>query len=92
MLAAFSKCGKRSAGLTHISGDFVDDRPLVNTVTTLADYQATCAESDRLSKDLKQRGFKFIGSTTCYAHMQAAGLVNDHTVDCFRRQEIIASY
>jgi DNA-3-methyladenine glycosylase I len=45
-----------------------------------------------MSKDLRQRGLKFVGSTICYAHMQATGMVNDHAVDCFRRQEIIASY
>jgi len=58
----------------------------------LKDYRATSAESDALSADLKQRGFKFIGSTVCYAHMQATGMVNDHAIDCFRRSEILASY
>jgi DNA-3-methyladenine glycosylase I len=58
---------------------------------TLADYPATSAESDALSKDFRQRGFKFVGSTICYAHMQATGMVNDHTVDCFRRAELLAA-
>ncbi|MDO3379625.1 DNA-3-methyladenine glycosylase I [Geoalkalibacter halelectricus] len=71
---------------------FVDGRPLVNELRTLADYPATSPESDALSRDLKQRGFQFIGPTICYAHMQATGLVNDHSLDCFRRREIIASY
>ena len=71
---------------------FVGGKPIVNTLKGPEDFQATSAESDALSKDLKKRGFKFVGSTICYAHMQAAGLVNDHTVDCFRRQEIIDSY
>ncbi len=64
---------------------FVDGRPVVHSFRTLKDYPATSPESDALSKDLKQRGFKFVGSTICYAHMQATGLVNDHVVDCFRR-------
>jgi DNA-3-methyladenine glycosylase I len=58
----------------------------------LSDYPATTAESDALSADLKRRGFKFMGSTVVYAHMQATGLVNDHAVGCHRRQEIIESY
>jgi DNA-3-methyladenine glycosylase I len=71
---------------------FVDDRPVVNTLRTLADYPATGPESDALSRDMKRRGFRFFGSTICYAHMQATGMVNDHTVDCFRRQQIIDAY
>jgi DNA-3-methyladenine glycosylase I len=62
----------------------------VHKLKRLKDYQVTNAESDALSKDLKQRGFKFVGSTICYAHMQATGMINDHTVDCFRRREIIS--
>ena len=58
----------------------------------LKDYPATSTESDALSKDLKQRGFKFVGSTICYAHMQATGMINDHVVDCFRRREITDSH
>ena len=58
----------------------------------MKDYPATTPESDALSKDLRQRGFTFVGSTICYAHMQATGMVNDHALDCFRRQEIIAAY
>jgi len=68
---------------------FVNGKPIVNSFCELADYPATSKESDALSKDLKQRGFKFLGSTICYAHMQATGMVNDHAVNCFRRQEII---
>ena len=55
----------------------------------MSEYPAKTPESDVMSKDLRQRGFKFVGSTICYAHMQATGMVNDHTLDCFRRQEII---
>lgn len=69
---------------------FVDGRPIVrNQLRSLADYPVTTPESDALSRDLKQRGFKFVGSTIIYAHMQAIGLVNDHAVDCFRRRELL---
>jgi DNA-3-methyladenine glycosylase I len=71
---------------------FVDGQPIVHRLRTVKDFQATSPESDAMSKDLKQRGFKFVGSTICYAHMQATGLVNDHVVDCYRRQPIIAAY
>lgn len=71
---------------------FVDGRPRVNGPRTLADYPAKTSISDALSKDLRKRGFKFVGSTIVYALMQAAGLVNDHAADCFRREEIIAGY
>jgi DNA-3-methyladenine glycosylase I len=68
---------------------FVDGRPVVHHLKSLKDYPATSVESDALSKDLKQRGFKFVGSTVCYAHMQATGLVNDHSLSCFRRRQIL---
>jgi DNA-3-methyladenine glycosylase I len=71
---------------------FVDGKPIVHKIKSLKDYLATSTESDALSKDLKQRGFKFVGSTICYAHMQATGMVNDHVMTCFRRQEILESY
>jgi DNA-3-methyladenine glycosylase I len=63
---------------------FVDGRPIVNRWTKQKDVPATSAASDALSKDLKARGFKFVGSTIIYAHMQATGLVNDHLISCFR--------
>lgn len=66
---------------------FVDGVPALPPPKTLQDFRATSPESDALSKDLKHRGFKFVGSTIIYAHMQAAGLVNDHSADCFRRGE-----
>jgi DNA-3-methyladenine glycosylase I len=71
---------------------FVDGKPIVHKLRRLKDYPTISAESDALSKDLKQRGFKFVGSTICYAHMQATGLINDHAVDCFRRREIMDSH
>ena len=64
--------------------NFVDGRPLQNAWQQLTDIPARTALSDTLSKDLKRRGFSFVGSTICYAHMQATGMVNDHLVDCFR--------
>jgi DNA-3-methyladenine glycosylase I len=69
---------------------FVDRRPKVNAWNSIADIPARSPESDSLSKDLIQRGFKFVGSTICYAHMQATGMVNDHTTDCYRYKELIA--
>lgn len=63
---------------------FVDGAPLQNAWRTLAEVPASTAVSDALSRDLKRRGFRFVGSTICYAFMQAVGMVNDHTVDCFR--------
>ncbi len=71
---------------------FVDGIPVVNKLRTLSEYPVTTPQSDAMSKDLRQRGFKFVGSTICYAHMQATGMVNDHTVDCFRYREIIELY
>lgn len=64
---------------------FVGNKIKVNNFKELADYPATTPESDAWSKDLKKRGFKFIGSTICYAHMQACGMVNDHSVNCYKR-------
>ena len=63
---------------------FVDGKPIQNRFRKDADVPATSSESDALSKDLKKRGFKFVGSTIVSAHMQATGLVNDHVVSCFR--------
>jgi len=69
---------------------FVGGMPIVHELRVLSDYPATSPESEAMSKDLRQRGFKFVGATVCYAHMQATGMVNDHTLACFRRQEIMA--
>lgn len=67
---------------------FVRGKVLVHKRKTIHDLPATCSESDAMSKDMKQRGFKFCGSTICYAYMQAAGLVNDHLVSCFRYKQV----
>ncbi len=66
---------------------FVDNKPIQNNFTSLKNIPATTHISDAMSKDLKKRGFKFIGSTICYALMQAAGMTNDHEVGCFRHKE-----
>ena len=67
---------------------FVDGRPIQNAWQTLAEVPARTPLSDALSRDLKARGFSFVGSTICYAHMQATGMVNDHLVDCFRHRAV----
>lgn len=67
--------------------DFVDGRPQQNKWKSMRQVPATSPVSDRLSKDMKKRGFTFVGSTILYAHMQATGMVNDHTTDCFRHRE-----
>jgi DNA-3-methyladenine glycosylase I len=67
---------------------FVDGRPKLNRWHRLAQVPARTDESDALSKDLQTRGFRFVGSTICYAFMQAVGMVNDHTTDCFRYREL----
>jgi DNA-3-methyladenine glycosylase I len=67
---------------------FVGDTPRINRWRALSEIPARTPESDTMSKDLKRRGFRFVGSTICYAFMQAVGMVNDHTVDCFRYGEL----
>ena len=67
---------------------FVDGQPIINRWKSLKQVPASTRESDALSEDLKARGFKFVGSTICYAHMQATGMVNDHLASCFRHAEI----
>jgi len=68
---------------------FVNYKPILNKWKKMSDLPATSKESDTLSKDLKKRGFKFVGSTIMYAHMQAIGMINDHTVDCFRYKDLL---
>ncbi len=67
---------------------FVDGTPKQNRWGRHAEIPASTSESDAMSKELKRRGFKFVGSTICYALMQATGMVNDHTTDCFRHREL----
>lgn len=67
---------------------FVGGTPIQNAWQSITDVPASTPVSDALSRDMKKRGFRFVGSTICYAHMQAIGMVNDHTVDCFRWREL----
>ncbi len=76
--------------LDELLWSFVDGEPLQNSWKTTAEIPAETAESKAMSKELKRRGFRFVGPTVCYAFMQACGLVNDHTVDCFRYREVAA--
>lgn len=84
---AFLAIQEEFTGFCNYIWRFVDGKPKQNCPKTMLDVPATSAESDALSKDLKQRGLKFVGSTIMYAHMQATGMVNDHLVHCFRRKE-----
>lgn len=70
---------------------FVEGRPLTSRLKKMSDYPASTALSDTISKDLKKRGFRFVGSTIVYAFLQATGVVNDHSVDCFRRRQLSAA-
>jgi len=70
---------------------FVGGSPQVNKRRGTSDIPARTAESDALSKDLRKRGFKFVGTTICYAFMQATGMVNDHAVSCFRYKQLMAN-
>ncbi len=85
---AFIKIQEEFGSFDRYAWRFVDGRPKVNAFKTHDQIPATTKESDAFSKDLKQRGFKFTGSTIIYAHMQATGMVNDHLVSCFRYHEV----
>lgn len=89
---AFIKIQEEFGSFDAYIWSFVGGKSIVKSWKKMSDIPATTAESDTLSKDLKKRGFKFAGSTIIYAHMQACGLVNDHTTDCFRYQEILKMY
>jgi DNA-3-methyladenine glycosylase I len=85
---AFLKVQEEFGSFSAYQWRFVDGAPLQNAWKSLAEVPASTPVSDALSRDLKQRGFRFVGSTICYAHMQAVGMVNDHTTDCFRWNEL----
>lgn len=85
---AFLKVQKEFGAFDRYIWQFVGGKPIVNRRKKLSDIPARTAESDAMSKDLLRREFKFVGSTICYAFMQAVGMVNDHTVDCFRHLEL----
>lgn len=80
---AFLKVQKEFGSFNDYIWGFVDGKPVKNKIKTIKDYPTKTELSDKISKDLKQRGFKFIGSTIIYAYLQAIGIVNDHTMDCF---------
>ncbi len=84
---AFLNVQEERGSFSDYIWDFVDGRPIQNNWRTLKQIPATTRISDTISKDLKKRGFTFVGSTIVYAHMQATGMVNDHTADCFRHRE-----
>ncbi len=85
---AFMKIQEEFGSFTNYIWGFVNNEPVNGNRRGLNEVPATTEISDMLSKDLKKRGFKFVGSTVVYAHMQATGLVNDHTTDCFRHSEV----
>ncbi len=85
---AFMEVQKQFGSFSKYIWDFVDGKPIKNKIKNYKDGPANTTLSDALSKDLKKRGFKFVGSTVVYAHMQATGMVNDHEVGCFRYDEV----
>jgi len=86
--AAFLEVQREYGSFDAYLWRFVDGRPVQNAWTAARHVPASTGQSDALSKDLKRRGFRFVGTTICYAFMQAVGMVNDHTVDCFRWREV----
>ena len=85
---AFIEIQKEFGSFDKYIWQFVNNKPIINSWKTISDLPATSMESDTLSKDLKKRGFKFVGSTIIYAHMQSIGMVNDHTTNCYRYKEL----
>jgi len=85
---AFMKIQEEFGSFSKYIWGFVDGKPIKNKVENYKEAPPTTAQSDAISKDLKRRGFKFVGSTVMYAYMQAVGMVNDHEMDCFRYEEI----
>jgi DNA-3-methyladenine glycosylase I len=85
---AYLQLGNELGSFSDYLWGFVGGAPIVNTWKSLAELPAISPESEAMSKDLKKRGFSFVGPTICYAFMQAVGMVNDHTVDCFRYNEL----
>lgn len=82
---AFMEVQQEFGSFSKYIWQFTDGKPILNTPQNLKDVPATTPLSDAISKDLKKRGFKFVGSTVVYAHMQATGMVNDHVADCWKR-------
>jgi DNA-3-methyladenine glycosylase I len=85
---AFLAMQKEAGSFDAYIWRFVDGAPRVNKVRRMGDVPVSTPQSDAMSKDLKKRGFRFVGTTICYAFMQATGMVNDHAVDCFRYRQV----
>jgi DNA-3-methyladenine glycosylase I len=85
---AFLQVQEESGTFAAYVWGFVAGETIQNEWRSIAEIPAKTPEAERMSADLKKRGFRFVGPTICYAHMQATGMVNDHTVDCFRHQEL----
>ena len=85
---AFIRVQEEYASFNTYIWSFTNGKTIHNQYTDLSEIPASTPLSDKMSKDLKARGFKFVGNTICYAFMQASGIVNDHTIDCYRHQEI----
>jgi len=85
---AFLQVQEQFGGFDHYIWKFVNGRPIQNSWKKMTDIPSSTPESEAMSKDLRKRGFKFVGSTICYAFMQAVGMVNDHVVGCFRYEEL----
>jgi len=86
---SFLRIQKEFGSFSNYIWGFVNGKPIQNRYKKLEEIPANTPLSDRISKDLKKRGFKFVGSTVVYAHMQATGMVNDHTTNCFRHKELV---
>ena len=85
----FLEIKKEFGTFSKYQWSFVGNKPIVNNIRKIKDYRVSTPESDAVAKDMKKRGFRFLGSTTLYAYMQAIGMVNDHAVDCFRYKQLI---
>lgn len=86
---AFMEVQKQFGSFSNYIWKFVDEKPVINNLKTISEIPASTPLSDLISKDLKKRGFKFVGSTVVYAHMQATGMVNDHVQDCWKKNPVI---
>lgn len=89
---AYMKVQEEFGSFCNYIWGFVDGQPIVNNFASMKELPANTPLSDTISKDLKKRGFKFVGTTVVYAHMQATGMVNDHLVNCFRHEQVQALY
>lgn len=85
---AFLKVREEFGSFRNYIWSFVGGKPIINRWPTMREVPVSTSESDAMSKDLKKRGFKFVGTTICYAYMQATGMVMDHTADCYRHEQL----